>query len=582
MVEFVRILDGDIMSSPVDVALKIRNYKSFGDLPAGFDTIRPLNIVIGRNNIGKSALLDLIEFACNPQEISARHFNQSKRSVVSATQKLNEAPLRKIFRENTSGGFFQGNHWAAAGRHLVGATMEFELRKDRNRSISLDREIHGVVSGVKADELEKYRHSIAEQLASPFAERIFRRVSAERDVRPESASGELGIAPNGEGLTRSVAHILNKLAHPTELVEKRFLDEINSILEPDTSFSFINVQELTDGVWEIFLEEENKGRIALSSSGSGLKTVFLLVAQFVLVPYIAKKSDLSQFVFAFEELENNLHPALQRSLFAYVHRKAIEHKCNIFVTTHSSAIIDQFSNISEAQIIHVVKRDGAIVSRTAQTYVHNQGILDDLDVRASDLLQSNGVVWLEGPSDRLYFNRWIELFFDGQLREGTHYQCVFYGGRLLSHLSAGDPDIDVGEVIKILSVNRNAILLMDSDKRNQQSPLNATRKRLLTELESLGAVSWVTKGKEIENYVPLDALQKVIPEASADFGQYEDFASVLRKHQSKGEDWTPKKIAFAEAILPHLSSANLSGRFDLKEKVHEVGAAIRKWNGLSQ
>ena len=407
-------------------------------------------------------------------------------------------------------------------------------------------------------------------------------MAAERDIRAEGASGDLAISANGEGFTNSVACILNKLVHPTDLVEKRFLDEVNSILEPDTSFSFINVQELTEGVWEIFLEEESKGRIALSSSGSGLKTVFLLVAQFILVPYITKKSDLSQFVFAFEELENNLHPALQRSLFAYVFRKAIEHNCNIFVTTHSSAVIDQFSNTADAQIVHVLKQNGSVISRLAQTYVHNRGILDDLDVRASDLLQSNGVVWLEGPSDRLYFNRWVELFFGGALKEGVHYQCVFYGGRLLSHLSAADPDVEVGEVVKILSVNRNAILLMDSDKRNQQAPLNTTKRRLLNELEGLGALSWVTKGKEIENYIPLDALKNVVPEAKDEFGQYDDFGVVLRKLQSKGADWTPKKIAFAESVLPYLSIKNLSARFDLKERMQQVGGAIRRWNGLSQ
>ena len=33
-------------------------------------------------------------------------------------------------------------------------------------------------------------------------------------------------------------------------------------------------------------------------------------------------------------------------------------------------------------------------------------MLNDLDVRASDLLQSNGIIWVEGPSDRIYIKRW--------------------------------------------------------------------------------------------------------------------------------------------------------------------------------
>ena len=74
-----------------------------------------------------------------------------------------------------------------------------------------------------------------------------------------------------------------------------------------------------------------------------------------------------------------------------------------------------------------------------QTYVDNSGVLDDLDVRASDILLANSVIWVEGPSDRLYINRWIELWENGALKEGIHYQCMFYAGRLLAHISAEDP-----------------------------------------------------------------------------------------------------------------------------------------------
>src|SRR4029077_1139622 len=111
-----------------------------------------------------------------------------------------------------------------------------------------------------------------------------------------------------------------------------------------------------------------------------------------------------------------------------------------FLTTHSSAAIDMFAKDSDAQIIHV-RHDGKAANATrAQTYVENAGVIDDLDIRASDLLQANSIIWVEGPSDRIYINRWILLWSDGQLKEGIHYQCMFYGGRLLAHLEACSPD----------------------------------------------------------------------------------------------------------------------------------------------
>lgn len=44
--------------------IKIANYKCF-DEQIGFDEIKPINVVIGKNNIGKSSLIDMIEFNYN-------------------------------------------------------------------------------------------------------------------------------------------------------------------------------------------------------------------------------------------------------------------------------------------------------------------------------------------------------------------------------------------------------------------------------------------------------------------------------------------------------------------------------------
>jgi len=313
------------------------------------------------------------------------------------------------------------------------------------------------------DNLRPLAQMIVDACDNPFAGRSFRRLLSDRDISPEQEGGELDISANGSGFTRTVERYLHDYGLEESLIEQTILRELNKIFEPDGTFTHIGIQRHNDKRWEVYLEEEEKGRILLTNTGSGIKTILLVLAFLHLIPDIEKK-DLKGYLFGFEELENNLHPALQRRLLLYLRNVAVETGCKVFLSTHSNVSIDLFSEDKEAQMLHVTHDRRKASVRAVTTYVDNKGILDDLDVRASDLLQANGVIWVEGPSDRIYFNRWVELFSEGRFYEGLHYQCVFYGGRLLAHLSADDPDVDVDEALKILRINRNAVILMDSDK----------------------------------------------------------------------------------------------------------------------
>ena len=45
-------------------SIHFKGHRCFKDEWAGFDAVKPLNVVIGRNNSGTSNLLDLIEAVC--------------------------------------------------------------------------------------------------------------------------------------------------------------------------------------------------------------------------------------------------------------------------------------------------------------------------------------------------------------------------------------------------------------------------------------------------------------------------------------------------------------------------------------
>jgi putative ATP-dependent endonuclease of the OLD family len=560
------------MSFDSRLKLKISNYKCFGPNPEGYERIAAMNLIIGRNNSGKSTLLDLIDYITKPVNLGQLG-HKGETPQIQLESIAPQKALSRVFQENTSGGHIPGNHWSF-GQRWIDKPIRWAVKPDDKYKFI------GIDPPFEVNDFTEYTDRLAREMGNPFAAHVCKRLLADRDVGPEGDSDSLGLHRNGVGLTNLLQRYLTQVSLPSDLVEVRLLGELNQIFSPDARFARILVQQQPDRLWELFLEEEHKGRIALSHTGSGLKTILLVLAFLHLVPHIERRP-AGAYLFGFEELENNLHPALQRRLLTYLRAFALENHAHFFLTTHSSVLIDLFANDPEAQIVHVT-HDGTVASaRPVKTYVHNREVLDDLDVRASDLLQANGVVWLEGPTDRLYFNRWVELWSGGGLQEGTHYQCVFYGGRLLNHLSASDPIVSSDEAVQILRVNRNALVLIDSDRSAEDTPLNSTKERILKELADFDGLGWVTSGREVENYIPSAVLDQLLGMAESPLGQYEEFEAFLhRVAPAEERSFARSKVLFAERVIPNLTREHLQSALDLGEKLEEACARIRLWNRL--
>lgn len=348
----------------------------------------------------------------------------------------------------------------------------------------------------------------------------------------------------------------------------------------DANFTEIVSQQIDTGdgtKWEIFLREENKGRIALSQSGSGLKTILMVLVYTILIPSI-EGDILDNYVFLFEELENNLHPSLERRLLKYIEEVSKE-GATVFLTTHSSTALDSFQNKDNAQLYHVVKENDNVRIKTLNDYYGKSGCIDDLGLKASELLQSNGIIWVEGPSDRIYINKWIELWSSGRYSEGMDYQCVFYGGKLLSHLSFTSNEVD--SLIKLLNVNKNSIIIIDSDKTYPGKRINKTKQRIKKEVESNNNFCWITSGKEIENYLTKELIEKYYnSKIKKEFGQYDKIDEYLDKGIEKGtgDKFRNTKVDFSKELIKDMTLENMKNNLDLDRQMKKVIAEIERWN----
>jgi putative ATP-dependent endonuclease of the OLD family len=157
---------------------------------------------------------------------------------------------------------------------------------------------------------------------------------------------------------------------------------------------------------------------------------------------------------------------------------------------------------------------------------------------------------------------------------------MFYGGRLLNHFELLSHDAD-SDLISLLNINRNAAVVMDSDRRKGSSTrrprmkINRTKCRIKREIEVLNGFVWVTEGKEIENYLSDEVLRRVTDTPNLVAPSLYESVPECAALQAYRKD----KISLAHDAAQHTELSDLA-RLDLHDRVKELVKYIKRWNNL--
>lgn len=580
--------------------LAIAGYRSFGKTLQYFEQFAKINLFIGRNNAGKSNVIRFLK------EIFP-NINQHKTlNLDDLVAHLPSKPtLTYGYAHDFDGTFLNEEHpfvqMLVESRRNSRDDISFRVRQALTKVMNEKRRLDGTglcwsfitypdqydqseswlkaVQTLDKDEMYPLWHWATNQQngsrqhhwepelvnwLSRYHPKIVANVVVIPAIRQIGAKGSTSDGFDGNGIIERLARLQNPNVH-NQSDKQRFFD-INNFLRSviDSPEATIEVPHGRD---TILIHMDGKV-LPIESLGSGIHEVIILAAAATV---------LSKHVVCIEEPELHLNPVLQRKLMRYLS----DHTDNqYFISTHSAALMDN----PGVEIYHVKLDNFASVVERVTSDGHKSLVCEDLGYHPSDLLQTNCVIWVEGPSDRIYINHWLKKIAP-EFIEGIHYSIMFYGGRLASHLSNEDysNEKDIDDFISLRRLNRRGVIVLDSDRAKKRAQINSTKQRLRSEFDKGPGYAWITEGREVENYIPKEQLRAAIaavcPRAKL-LTNLEKYDNCLKIISQKGKESQAPKVDVARYVVGNFDlDLNV---FDLKQQMKKIVDFVRKSNPQAQ
>ena len=570
-------------------ALTLQGIFSFGDAPSTLDEFGPCSIIIGKNNSGKSNILKAIRwfgvhsnwFSGNPSQFKPQANEEFDFGIGDARAKL-AAGITLAFYQDEAQALLGKTElsdctpqWQAEAINLLKAG--FTLRVDSSWEVTqVENNRFQFVDAHRLNDLftphSKIPMPAKLQGRLPHLQNELKRVIIERLSQQFVFLSGWRRLEEQRSNGQPISHSLRTWERPSasDKQHKRLFARIQQYFHELTLNAGLTLQMDHSGNINI---EWNNRYLSIDQYGDGIKHLLILAFEFAIH---------HQKIMLLEEPETHLHPELQRNVGAFLRSQA---ENQTITTTHSQVLLDAGRAKPIFRVLH--DRVKTMVHR-CDTTDEVYDLLDELDVRASDLVQANVAIWVEGPTDRLLLSQCLHLLAPN-LSEGLHFQIVYYGGAVRSHLTF-DETLSI-PLVNLLALSRNAVMVCDSDRKSTEATVNDTKRRLEEECVKVGGFYWITAGREIENYFTPRLLTTAYRELLNDerielhlpqFGSISEAISAVAPNPGHGDGWKANydanKARIMPEILKHMQVSDLD-HLDLRSKLAALVEYIWSANG---
>lgn len=399
----------------------IKNFKSVRELH--IKDITDVLILVGKNNSGKSSILDAIRAALGCYDVSSKHFNHSGNMTVDMTLTFSDDDIKNLHSKGIVSKYKDYGKWMEDFKKKLpdfsGNTLTFQyIFTEKGEERYKDSKTKN----------NNYIRQVLPKLY--FVDHMRNNNEIQDDIL--MMQGNEGISKLRENRcvfdnTRKCNQCFNCIG----MINKKTPDKL-SVLEAARLFEYklfslnlnnfarkLNAYFAKNGggsqqiryamkfdidevlkINTIVTDRERGNEGNLMDLSEGFKSIYTLS---LLEAYIDEKN-VAPYIIMVEDPESYLHPQLQKVASEILYR--LSKKNQVIFSTHSPNMIFNFTSKQIRQVVTDKSFSTTINERT-----DIDDILDDLGYTANDLMNVSFVFFVEGKQDRSRLPLLLEKYY---------------------------------------------------------------------------------------------------------------------------------------------------------------------------